>query len=100
MIDPSVGRVVWYRPSDQDHKLGMQIFADGQPLKADVVYVWSNTEVNLSVIDHNGTSHRRTHVPINVENRPGQSCAEWMGYQLGQAAKTEALEKKLKESSS
>jgi hypothetical protein len=90
MIEPTIGRVVWYRPGSHDHEAGMQIYADDQPLDAHICYVWSDNEVNLVVIDHNGTMHRRTRVLINCEDHI-LPRAEWMPYQKGQAKA--ALEK-------
>jgi hypothetical protein len=53
--------------------------------------------VNLSVVDHNGRQLGVTSVPLHqLENeRPNGMYCEWMPYQQGQAAKTEALEAKL-----
>jgi len=93
MIKPTVGRVVWYRPNAHD-----DLYGSDQPLAAHVAYVWSDTMVNLMVIDHNGGTHPRTSVVLrHGESSPpgGQSYCEWMPYQKGQAAKAEALEQKL-----
>lgn len=95
MIPPSVGRVVWYHPAEFDRNV--MTIHDGQPLAATVAYVWSNTCVNLSVCDHNGTTHSRTSVILHQgdgESTHSPSC-QWMPYQKGQAAKTEQLETKL-----
>jgi hypothetical protein len=85
MIVPTIGRVVWYFPSDDDlSKLGMNKHGE-QPFDAHVIYVWSETCVNLVVFDHEGYMFAKTSVPINLE---GQSPhAEWMPYQREQAAK-------------
>lgn len=92
MIPPTVGRVVWFRPDPRESLVGN----DG--LAALIAYVWSDTEVNLAVFDANGSSHSRTSIeliqdPQQLENLTGSYC-EWMPYQKGQAAKTEALERK------
>ncbi|WP_431014541.1 hypothetical protein [Bradyrhizobium pachyrhizi] len=92
MIKPSIGRVVWYIPSTND----LNSFASSrmvqhdpaQPFKADVVFVWSDTCVNLEVVDHAGGRHVRTSVPINQEGFTPR--AEWMPYQAGQAKKHDA----------
>lgn len=89
MIKPTIGRVVWYFPSDYDLSgiqagTVMQRHSD-QPFDAHVVYVWSDTCVNLVVLDHDGNMFKRTSVPINVEGISPR--AEWMPYQQGQAAK-------------
>ena len=90
---PTVGRVVYFHPAS--HKLlgfqveGAMIRRGDQPFDAHIVFVWSYTCVNLVVFDHNGNMHKRTSVPINQGNTGG-SYAEWMPYQVGQAAKVEA----------
>lgn len=55
VISPTVGRVVWYRPSESD-RVRMNVQGD-QPLKADIVYVHGDRLVNLHVIDHSGRAH-------------------------------------------
>jgi len=89
-IGPVIGRNVWYRPGPHDHAGGMQIFREDQPLDAHVVFVWSDTEVNLVVFDHNGGIHRRTRVPINCGDHIFPR-AEWMPFQKGQAKALEKL---------
>lgn len=91
MIKPTVGRVVWYWPSPKEHIVGND---GGQPLAALVAHVWSDTCVNLAVFDANGCGHSRTSVLLHQDGnpRPGAGFCEWMPYQKGQAAKTEALE--------
>ena len=98
MITPTVGRVVWYRPSDFD-RTTMTIHSDSpeQPLAAIVAYVWNDQLVNLTVSDHNGATHSRTSVMLAQDggHAVGLSYCEWMPYQKGQAAKAEQLEKQL-----
>lgn len=99
MIKPTVGRIVWYRPSDLDRNQ-MTIHSEcanspEQPLAATVAYVWSDHLVNLTVSDHNGATHQRTSVMLAQDGgRAGgiMPYCEWMPFQKGQAAKTEALE--------
>jgi hypothetical protein len=98
MIVPTVGRVVHYYPAEHEasgfrYEHAMTRYSD-QPFVAHVVHVWSETCVNLVVYDHAGKSHIRTSVPINMPAGEG-SRAEWMPYQMGQAAKTEAAEAKI-----
>ena len=95
MIVPTIGRVVHYRPSSYDKAAGMDIYDDKTPLTANIVYVWSDTCINLVVFDHGGHSFARTSVPIN-ETSGASAWAEWMDFQKGQAAKTEAAEAALK----
>ena len=93
MIQPTVGRVVWYWPAEGDEIVALS----GQPLAAHVAAVWSDTCVNLMVIDANGNPTNRTSVLLVQEGapRPTHNFCEWMPYQKGQAAKTEALQAKL-----
>lgn len=87
MIEPSIGRVVWYQPNETD---ALRMNAAGQPLAALVAYVHSSRMVNLMVIDPNGHTHPRTSVTLMQEgdDKPvGASFAEWMPYQMGQAKK-------------
>lgn len=85
MIVPTIGRNVWYFPSEEDLKKAGMVKRGDQAFDAHVVYVWSDTCVNLKVFDHDGTDFERTSVPINVEG--ASPHAEWMPWQLEQAAK-------------
>lgn len=94
MIKPTVGRIVHYWPSLRDPGPDPK----GQPLAAIVAHVHSDVCVNLSVSDANGYPFNRTNVRLLQagEDRPDMmGFCEWMPYQLGQAAKTEAAEAKL-----
>ena len=88
MIEPTVGRIVWFfTPA-----------SIGDPQAAIVTRVWSNTMVNLCVFNFDGNISSVTSVDLlQDDTKPsGQSrWCEWMPYQKGQAAKTEALEQKL-----
>jgi hypothetical protein len=85
-IIPTVGRVMHYRPGPAD-----LIEHDGvQPLAAIVCYVWNDDMVNLVVFDRNGVPCPKTSVLIDGAGT--SSYAEWMPYQVGQAAKYEKLE--------
>jgi hypothetical protein len=88
MIKPTVGRVVWYHPNG--------VIAS-QPHAALITYVWSDTCVNLAIFDREGHLYQRSSVTLLQDGElvPQDNYAEWMPYQLGQAAKTEALTKKL-----
>lgn len=85
MIVPTIGRKVWYWPHDEDG--GLNVYDDKQACDATVVYVWSETCVNLRVTDHAGNTVARTSVLlVQDEERPaGRSHATWMPYQVGQA---------------
>lgn len=105
MITPSNGRVVWYTPARSfgnaenmsDHAVAQHDKL--KPLAAMVVHVWGDRMVNLVVFDSNGSVIPRTSVVLLQDDDPkpegGRFCS-WMPYQLGQAAKTEALEAKIK----
>lgn len=94
IISPSPGRVVWYYPSKDDALQSFTSVAAGKPLAALVAHVWSDTCINLMVIDPNGNTTPRTSVLLyqGDTERPDASFAEWMPYQKGQAAKTEATQ--------
>ena len=89
MIKPTIGQVVWYHPCGSS--------ASDQPQAALIAHVWSDTCVNLAVFNPNGEASNQTSVFLyqGDTDRPSSSYAEWMPYQQGQAAKTEALEKQL-----
>jgi hypothetical protein len=91
VIKPTIGRVVWFTPATSDNTLARN---GTQPLAALVTCVWSDTCVNLAVFDANGIATNRTSVLLlqGDGDRPDGYFCEWMPYQKGQAAKTEALE--------
>lgn len=89
MIQPTIGRVVWFwlaKPSPQT-----------QPLAAMVTKVNADDNVNLVVFDTSGVPSGELHVRLlqGEEAPSGVPYCEWMPYQKGQAAKTEALEAKV-----
>ena len=87
MITPTVGRVVWYHPER----------AHTQPWAALITYVHSDRLVNLVAFDSEGFGKPKASVQLVQdanEERAANYC-EWMPYQTGQAAKTEALQKQL-----
>lgn len=92
MIPVTVGRVVWVRnrSGSIDPK---------QPEKADVVYVHSDICVNVAGYDANGTPFVLTSLTLDQGQPidPSWPRAEWMPYQKGQAAKTEELERTVRE---
>lgn len=86
-IKPTVGRVVHYH--------GISGVSEQAAL---IAYVHSDTMLNLGVFDENGVSYGATSVPLvqdGEEIQAGSHYATWMPYQVGQAAKTEQLEKEL-----
>jgi hypothetical protein len=87
MIQPSIGRKVWYWPIGGE----MGVNDSSQPCDATVIYVWGDTMVNLRVTDHHGHTHTRTSVTLDDSVSPVASGrATWMPYQLGQAARASA----------
>lgn len=97
-IKPTVGRVVWYHPSPKDP--GAQMLGPGLGVThaATIAHVWSDSCVNLSVTDSNGNHYAKTSVLLVQGDmaRPDAGYAEWMPYQVGQAAKTEEFERQLR----
>ncbi|MFN7152917.1 MAG: Gp49 family protein [Acidovorax sp.] len=94
-IKPTVGRVVWFYPSQNTAEAGFARHADGGgPYAALIAHVWNDRMVNLSVFDANGAAHPRTSVTLHQGEGdvPEQAFCGWMPYQKGQAAKTEAAE--------
>lgn len=99
VIKPTVGRVLLYWPAAHDIAAGMFAYeGSDQPFAATVTFVHGDRMVNLSVADHNGAIHEKRSVTLLQEgdqaNGPNGKAgyAEWMPFQKGQAAKTEALE--------
>lgn len=89
VIPPTIGRVVYYFVKDKDAANGIEVYDYSKPLDAHIVYVWSDTCVNLAGFGHDGRPFIRTSVPINAGGaEAGHSAwAAWMAYQIGQAAK-------------
>lgn len=85
MIKPTVGRVVYYYPKG---------VADGPPLAAIISCVWSDTCVNLAILNASGTPMTDPPTSILLVQEgglrpPGGHFCEWMPYQIGQAKKNE-----------
>jgi hypothetical protein len=85
MIKPTIGRVVLFKRAD----------APNQEFPAIICYVHSDRMVNLAIWDANGNPVPQTSVSLlQDDDRPAGDAfwCEWMPYQKGQAAKTEAAE--------
>lgn len=92
MIPPTIGRKVWYFVNNKAGLNGIVSHDLTKPLDVNIVYVWSDTCINIAGFDHNGTPFARTSVPINIENGGGSSAwCEWMPYQQGQAKAAESV---------
>ena len=89
-IAPTVGRVVWVR-----NRFGKT--PDAQPEVGLVCYVHSSRNVNVAGFDANGQPFSYTSLRLlqQDEESPDYPHCEWMPFQKGQAAKTEALEKQV-----
>jgi len=101
MIKPTVGRVVLYTPDNDPLSIDATMKRNGkEPFAAIVCAVHSDRLVNLAVFDGNGVPWQKPSVSLiqpedAAISSPGM--CHWMPYQKEQAAKAEALEKKLEE---
>lgn len=89
-IAPTVGRMLWFYPDQQDGER-----YQGLPLAAVVAAVNEDGTVNLGVFDANGCTSGRRNVLLIQGDDPSPAAGDfckWMPYQLGQAAKTEQAE--------
>lgn len=96
MIVPTNGRVVLYTPGEFEPSIAR--YDAKQALTAHVVHVWGDRMVNLVVFDSDGVAHQRSSVRLLQDSDTRlshEASCEWMSYQKGQAAKTEALEAKV-----
>jgi hypothetical protein len=84
MIKPTVGRKVWFSPTE--HGPGTKL--GEQPFDATILYVHNDRLVNLLVVDHIGTSFPLTSVVLLQDGdapAPEGGTVSWMPYQAGQA---------------
>ena len=93
-MTPTIGRRVWYWPSEEDFKLGRFSADPKQPFDAGVIFVHlpDAEKVNLQVTDHNGCTFAVAHVWLDTLPEDGVGApgtATWMPYQT-QKAKEEA----------
>lgn len=89
MIQPTVGRVVWFRPAENDYRVTADVPIANEPLAAIVAKVHGDRLVNLCVIDQLGRSHARQNVPLLQDDdaKPDEGCfCCWMPYQKQKAA--------------
>lgn len=93
MIKPTVGRVVWFWDSLWPPE-------GAQPCAAIVCFVRSDARINIVWFSATGIPYTANDIELwqgEGERPTGKRFAEWMPYQKGQAAKTEALEATLKQ---
>lgn len=102
-ITPTTGRVVQFYHTDLaslPHEFHQGVTPEeGRPYgpyAATVAWVWNDRCVNLGVHDAIGRVHPITNVRLLQEGDElppeNQQWAQWMPYQLGQAARTEQAE--------
>ncbi|TEU23367.1 hypothetical protein [Alkanindiges illinoisensis] len=103
VIKPTVGRVVLLTISaGYAIKNHLACSDPSQPLAAQIAYVHNDRLVNLTAWDHNGKQFGVTSVRLLQDDEVAPELTgssfycEWMPYQKGQAAKTEAAEELLK----
>ena len=87
MIKPTIGRVVLVHRGQSD-----------QAEPALVAYVFGDRMINVGGFDRNGAPFAATSMQLLQDDETPTNpnyYAEWMPYQKGQAAKTEALEAQL-----
>ncbi len=90
MIEPTIGRVVWYWPDIND-RVAKTV---EQPLSAQIAAINDDGTLNLGILDAAGNPYSKQRVPLiqPEDERPEVGgFAEWMPYQKGQAAKVEEL---------
>lgn len=89
-IVPTVGRVVLYTEGTADRFPGSH-----EQRAAVVADVNDDGTVNLGVFDQYGNAHARQNVILVQagEERPDGPYCEWMEFQVGQAVKTQALQR-------
>lgn len=87
MIKPTIGRVILFHPNKKSEMV----------FPALVCFVHNDALINVGGFDNNGNSFGATSVPLLQDGDEAPdfgAYATWMPYQLGQAKKTEELEKK------
>lgn len=95
MIKPTVGRKVWFIPSDyavsiDGYKMLMDDSGNTQPLDATIIGVHTDSIVNLHIIDTEGNAYFGDSITLfngSPSLEADESYAMWMPYQVTQAAK-------------
>ena len=86
MIEPTIGRVVWYHPKPGSGD-PLPIFPN-QPYVALVAGILSTSHINLAAFDHSGAPFVRDTVRLRQDDDiVEQGDAEWMPFQRAEAAR-------------
>jgi hypothetical protein len=95
-IEPTIGRVVWFWPRTYMATDSGNMSVN-QPYTAQVCFLYKNGHINVAGYKHDGSPFTALDVTLRQDGdeMPQGPYAEWMPYQKGQAAKTEALEKQV-----
>lgn len=84
MIEPTIGRVIWYWPEDKKD----------QPWPCWICSVRPDGRINVAGFNNEGVPFRDSDIDLfqgeEGEQKPLHSFAEWMPYQIGQAKKHES----------
>lgn len=91
MIEPTIGRIVWFWPGDKLPSRAFTVIDRAQPCRADIVFVHAIDRCNLAVTDHAGLAWTVAHVRLEQHEGAagnGPYC-EWMPFQKGQAKAAE-----------
>lgn len=88
MTAPTIGRVVYYRPSTLElQDPAITSLNPSEPFRADVCFVNPDGSVNLTVCDHNGRDFTATGIPFfEAQATIDTPHAHWMPYQVATAA--------------
>lgn len=92
VIKPTVGRKVWYHPSEQDRQGSFPMQTCGQPLDATIIAVWGDRMVNVLVTDIVGKQYpvlSCTLVQPGEDVPPNGRYCEWMPYQVATSVKVD-----------
>lgn len=81
MITPTIGRRVWYWPTQEDKQrwTNEEYRYSNQPWDAGIIFVQSDVTVNLDVTSPSGDRVFREFCMLGDTPTPG--CASWMPYQ-------------------
>lgn len=93
MIQPTIGRIVLYRPA-VPNMTGILPDENGQ-CPGIITKVWHERMVNLTVFDAAGVSHPVTSVPLfqpEDERNQSHGYCEWMPYQVKKPTGSESGE--------